>query len=991
MPPVVRFIQTEDLDAWQRVLLTLCLRPRARMDVGAPVVVVPDRAAAEQWRRTVELRLLVEQWHAPVAIQQALEHHVGETGTQALLLPRAVTRDQLYDTWHREARLDAPRLPLLTREVVMSASGRDAACSQPPPFAVRPGIVAEMLRFHDQIDRLGGESARWLSGAIALLAGEAATDRGAARLLAQSRFLQAAFTAFRERMSSLDGLDEPRLRAALQRLDRPWSPAHIVVTVADHHADPAGLWPVDIAMLSDARGLARIDVVATRRQVAAGLFTRLRRAWPDAVDVRVDRQRPSETALEVTSTERRWIACRDRDEEVLAYARRMKVLRPADAATCAFVYRRPLPYLYAARHLFGSAGLPYQSSETLPLAAEPWAAALDLLMDVVLAGYTRAALVALLRSPHVAVPMPDGRAMEAADVAAFDRALARDRFFGSLDRFDELVVAWRAGQSAADRRDLATARAVADGVRPLLARLAALHHAAPGAHHLRSLRDAWTSCARPPQPGAAEASRTRRTRASVDDVLERLQGSLSEHDHAPVPARETFTVVRRWIEDRTLALDRGGDGVHLVDVEAARYGVFEHMRLAGLLEGEWPEPTARDIFYPAFMLERLGWPDERARASALRARFADLLTLPTRTCGVSVPELDQDAVVRPSSLLDELQVFGSDRLIALASDDLGVLVTREDALLATAPVTRAEVFDAESRRWAEWRVLRPPRQGVGQTAPAAGERYSVTAVERYLQCPFQYFASRVLALREDAEDEAGLPARDAGLFVHDVLHACFARWHALGFTVVRPDDLPHARRVFGEIAEQALATVPPGDRPLERVRLFGSSVASGLLEKVLRTEAEVFGDVVRRALEHDVDQVVHLPAGEGTRAVHLRGRVDRVDWTGSGAVRVIDYKTGRKPQHALQPGVYAHAVVEQERDRGRTATIAPSGFIALREDVPWIEAVGSVEDADAQARMFVDAVEQIEAGAFPVRPANPFRCQFCEYPGVCRKDYVGDE
>jgi CRISPR/Cas system-associated exonuclease Cas4 (RecB family) len=108
-------------------------------------------------------------------------------------------------------------------------------------------------------------------------------------------------------------------------------------------------------------------------------------------------------------------------------------------------------------------------------------------------------------------------------------------------------------------------------------------------------------------------------------------------------------------------------------------------------------------------------------------------------------------------------------------------------------------------------------------------------------------------------------------------------------------------------------------------------------------------------------------------------------------VRVIDYKTGRRPAQALQPGVYAHAVVQQERASGRQAGIAPSGFVAFREDVPWVQAVDGENDADEQARDFVGAVERIEAGAFPVKPHNPFRCQFCDYASVCRKDYVGDE
>jgi ATP-dependent helicase/DNAse subunit B len=123
----------------------------------------------------------------------------------------------------------------------------------------------------------------------------------------------------------------------------------------------------------------------------------------------------------------------------------------------------------------------------------------------------------------------------------------------------------------------------------------------------------------------------------------------------------------------------------------------------------------------------------------------------------------------------------------------------------------------------------------------------------------------------------------------------------------------------------------------------------------------------------------------------VRGRVDRVDFTTDGRVRVVDYKTGRKPSQALQPGVYAHAIVQQERRQGRELGIAPSGFIAFREDTPWVQAVANEKAADAQARSFVAAVDQIEAGAFPVRPLNEFRCQFCDYAGVCRKDYVGDE
>ena len=45
---------------------------------------------------------------------------------------------------------------------------------------------------------------------------------------------------------------------------------------------------------------------------------------------------------------------------------------------------------------------------------------------------------------------------------------------------------------------------------------------------------------------------------------------------------------------------------------------------------------------------------------------------------------------------------------------------------------------------------------------------------------------------------------------------------------------------------------------------------------------------------------------------------------------------------------------------------------------------------DAQARL-LGAIDEIERGEFPPTPIEPFRCTFCGYSGVCRKDYVGDE
>lgn len=994
----IRLIQTADLDAWQRVLVALC-RPDDPGSSMSRALVVPSRHAAEQFRRTLERRVLAERWITPAALADALGLPHAKRGDAAVLVvPRAVTRDGWYELLHAASGDARPRVSPITREVLMGAAARAvAADTGGAPFLIRPGLVAEMARFHDDLRRLGHDLDTAAAQLLPDLEAEADADRGAARLLAQTQFLLAAFADYDARLARSGAIDEPTIRQAILSAGDAVPVRHVIVAVGDHQADADGLWPADFDLL-ERLPLARLDIVCTAREATAGLVRRLVARWPDALRVQVDAQRASRAALETPSGGARWFTYRDREEEVLGFARRLKSVVPsAPAGDTALVYRRPLPYLYLAQQVLTASGIPYETSETLPLAAEPWAAALDVLVDSLLADHTRATLVALLRHRHFRFVHSSGHELTPRAVSAFDRLLARDRYLGAPDRLAALVNAWRTGRTAGQRRDLPDALMAAEVVLPLVETLEPLRHEAPAASHLDRLAAVLDTFARPIDSGHAAASRSRRVRAAVTEVLDALREAMRLHDPRPVRAREACAVLRRWIEGRTFAPRRDGHGVQVLDANAARFGVFEHMRLVGLVDGEWPEPSARNIFYPGFLLARLGWPDERERTASVRAAFADLLELPTATVGVSLPELEQDAVVRPSSLLDELVPFGPSRQHPVPDDEGALMVVPEAALLADAVPVRAWDDRPHAAGWLAWRMARTAGRPIpGQTEPVPAGPYGVTAVERYLQCPFQYFAASVLRLGEEPEDESGLPSRDAGIFVHDVLSACFSAWQARGRMAIGPDDLPEARALFGDVAEQALARLPAADRPLERLRLFGSAVATGLLEKVLRADAAWFGDVVSRDLEFDLEGLVTVPdvgAGDGaSRQVAIRGRVDRVDRTSAGAIRVIDYKSGRRPQPAgLQPAVYALALVERDAARGVVSTVAPSGYVALRDVAPWAPAVRTADDVRRAAGSFGEAVAAIEAGLFPVRPAQMFRCRFCDFGSVCRKDYVGDD
>src|SRR5207244_2050392 len=138
----------------------------------------------------------------------------------------------------------APRRMLTSceREVMLRSAATDAiAEGQAPPFDVRPGLVAEMLRFYDQLRRQGQTVQRFEELLVARLEGD--EDRGAVRLLEQTRFLAASFHAYERRLETIDAVDEHRLRAHLLATAPATSPplTDIIVAVGDWIADPYGL------------------------------------------------------------------------------------------------------------------------------------------------------------------------------------------------------------------------------------------------------------------------------------------------------------------------------------------------------------------------------------------------------------------------------------------------------------------------------------------------------------------------------------------------------------------------------------------------------------------------------------------------------------------------------------------------------------------------------------------------------------------------------
>ncbi len=273
----------------------------------------------------------------------------------------------------------------------------------------------------------------------------------------------------------------------------------------------------------------------------------------------------------------------------------------------------------------------------------------------------------------------------------------------------------------------------------------------------------------------------------------------------------------------------------------------------------------------------------------------------------------------------------------------------------------------------------------------------MSAIETYLSCPFKFFAQRVLRLEEEPDDEEVMDPKRQGQFIHTVFESFFSEWQARGHGAITPDNLDAARALFAADVEEHLAWLPDAEADLERTRLLGSPVASGLGEIVFRMEAERPVGVVERLLEFRLDGEFEFDAPDGIRRIALRGVADRIDLLQDGTMRLIDYKLSSAPNksRALQLPIYGLCAEQRLRTyRGGPWRLGEAAYIAFRgaRRVTPLFTPRSGRDevmAAAQARL-VAAVDGIRAGAFPPTPTDVFICGWCSYAAVCRKDYVGE-
>ena len=260
-------------------------------------------------------------------------------------------------------------------------------------------------------------------------------------------------------------------------------------------------------------------------------------------------------------------------------------------------------------------------------------------------------------------------------------------------------------------------------------------------------------------------------------------------------------------------------------------------------------------------------------------------------------------------------------------------------------------------------------KGIGRTAAqklySPILRGSVTRMERYAACAYAHFLSFGLELRERREYE--LAAADLGNLFHSSIDLFFRTMKEEGRSFRNLEEEERKKlvsRCVSEVTKEYGNTVVSDTARNEylgrRVERITDRTVWALTEQLKKGDFEPAGFEVTFTPADNL-KAMKIPVSR-TEAVHLQGRIDRMDLCEDGDklyVKIIDYKTGKTKFELtelfyglqMQLVVYLDAAMEKEQRRHPDKQVLPAGIFYYNISDPMVEKEEDMEEEEKEAEI----------------------------------------
>ncbi len=451
-------------------------------------------------------------------------------------------------------------------------------------------------------------------------------------------------------------------------------------------------------------------------------------------------------------------------------------------------------------------------------------------------------------------------------------------------------------------------------------------------------------------------------------------------------SRETFIQdLLETLTRLTVPLQPGQGGVELHNPFLLQGSRYQFVFVLGAVEGVLPakiEPDPVLDFYERKQLAQQGFPLETALEITQKQAlsFYNLLQIATESLIFSYPKLWQETPTLPSPYLTRLGLQPSPPpVLPLASwEETRRLYLPQKKSPFSDPIFRfiVHAWQVETRRES---ALPPDEYDgiIGLSVNPETRVFSASQLTAFGQCPFKWFASRILNLMELPEAELELSPTLRGQLYHRCLELILKSVKTReDLQQLQPQDLTDA---FLQ-AEQDLQFSPGLNWEAQRLEHLNLLQKNLIEPNFLAPEAEILALETRFLMNY--------------HGLKIQGIIDRVDQTEEG-ITVIDYKTSSTPPAGikdetgkakldLQLSLYQIAIAQRYPEESNINAI----YYSLKKRKP-------LSASKLDESILHDFIEQIQShlqqGNFPIQPdLDQTACTYCSFDLVCRKGRKGN-
>jgi ATP-dependent helicase/DNAse subunit B len=542
--------------------------------------------------------------------------------------------------------------------------------------------------------------------------------------------------------------------------------------------------------------------------------------------------------------------------------------------------------------------------------------------------------------------------------------------------------------------------------------------------------------------------------------------------------------LERCLHSQVLSISAGDrDGLRVLEATDVRGLHFRAMFIAGMVEGGFPLRASRDWLYPHEERERLkkyGVVLEDISTGTLLKEehyFYQCVCRATERLYLTRPLAADDGIETvPSYYIEELRraitpaelekkqirsgVDTNDLKLTSTASELGVELVRQKVRrghgtrienLLPEPVAAELLSKAHAEGYVSNSILRRVEIELQRAGDSFGPHdgqitnrnlqnilsnhfgldyvYSASGLSAYGNCPFRFFAARVLKLEPRNEAALDLPAIDAGKLLHDVLRRFFERHRrqylpSLDREVLRKEIVDVADEVFKEHER----LVPPLN---ERIWKIDCEIRKLILEQVLLYELRLQERTCARGMQPTYFELAFGRASQASdpsssaaylkikrsdtdEAALIQGQIDRVDVSEDGkraiaydyklsqGAKLNDMESGRQVQIPIYLAALEQLFVPgfelvgggYYRLRGRGARLNQGLYRKMFEDCTDVTSHRvKLDDLEWQrirravSKRVWQFIDGMRSGDFRVLPSlGKVTCKFCDYSAVCRYD-----